>query len=79
MRMNNSRPVKKVWQARMTRKKKRGRTRKTWENSIGDILTVKNVTWNEASKKLWDMKEWAKFVRVFAPHLIERFHFAESV
>ena len=29
MRMNDSRPVKKVWQARMTGKRKRGRPRKT--------------------------------------------------
>ena len=41
MRMNNSRSVKKVQQAKMTGKRKRGDTRKTWENSIPDILKEK--------------------------------------
>ena len=41
MRMNDSRPVKKVWQARMTEKRKRGRPRKTRENSIADFKRKK--------------------------------------
>ena len=52
MRMSDSRPVKKVWQARMTGKRKRGRPRKIWTNSIADILKEKNVTWNETIKKV---------------------------
>ena len=43
MRMNDSRPVKKVWQARMTGKRKRGRPRKTWTNSIANILKEKKM------------------------------------
>ena len=62
MRMNDSRPVTKVWQTRMTGKRKKGRPRKTWTNSISDILKEKNVTWNEANKKVRKRKEWAKFV-----------------
>ena len=62
MRTNNSRPVKKVWLTRITEKKKRGRQRKTWENSVADILTERNVTWNEASKKVRNRNEWARFV-----------------
>ena len=42
----------------MTGKRNRGRPRKTWESSIRE----KNVTWNEASKKVRNRKEWAKFV-----------------
>ena len=57
MRMNNSKSVKKVWQARMTGKRKRGRLRKTWENSIADNLKEKNVTWNGANKKVRNKKE----------------------
>ena len=38
MRMINSWPVKKVCQARMIAKRKRGRRSKTWENSIVDIV-----------------------------------------
>ena len=41
MRMNNGRPVKKIRQAKMTGKNKRGRPRKTWENTIADILKEK--------------------------------------
>ena len=61
-RMNDSRAVRKVWQASTTGKRKRGRPRKTWEKSIADILKEKNVTWNGASKKVRNKKEWAKFV-----------------
>jgi len=46
----------------MIEKRKRGRTRKIWKNSIADILKEKNVTWNEASNKVRNKKEWAKFV-----------------
>ena len=48
--------------ARMTGKRKGGHPRKTWENSMVDILKEKNVTWNEASKKVRNKKELAKFV-----------------
>ena len=33
------------------------------ENAIADILKEKNVTWNEANKKVRNRKESAKFVR----------------
>ena len=46
----------------MTKKRKRGRSRNTWENSIADILKEKNVTWNEASEKVRSKKERAKLV-----------------
>ena len=54
--------VKKVWLAIMTGKRKRGCPRKTWENSIADIFREKNVTRNEASKKVRNRKELPKFV-----------------
>ena len=57
MRMNEIRFVKKVWQARMTGKRKKGRPRKTCTNSIADILKEKNFTWNEANKKVRNRKE----------------------
>ena len=42
----------------MTGKRKRARLtiRKTTENV--DILNEKNITWNEASKKVQNTKEW---------------------
>ena len=49
MRMNNSRPVKKVSLTKMTGKKKKERPRKTWKNTIV-FLEQKNVTWNEAKQ-----------------------------
>jgi len=61
-RINGSKPVKMVWQARMTGKRKRGRSRKTWENSIADILKGTNVTWNEANKKVRNKKQLVQFV-----------------
>ena len=62
MRSNNSKHVKKVLQTRMTEKWRRSRPTKTWEHSIEDILREKHVTWNEASKKMQNRKERAKFV-----------------
>ena len=54
IRMNNNSIAKKVWRARRIRKRKRGCPKKTLDNS-------KNVTWNEASKKMRNKKERAKF------------------
>ena len=60
---DNSRSIKKVWRTRTTGKRKRGCPRKTWENSMADISKARNVTLNEASKKVQNKKERVRFVR----------------
>ena len=55
MRLNNSRPVKRVWQGKMTGKghmKRMTGPKKTWENSVADTLKEKNVTGSEINKKM---------------------------
>ena len=54
---HNNRPAKKARQ----RKRKRGRARKTCEKLTAYISKEKVFTWNEASKKLQNKKECAKF------------------
>ena len=44
--------------------KKKGCRKKTWENTISNILKEKSVTLNEANKKVRNKKEWAKCVCV---------------
>ena len=44
------------------REKKRGRPRKTQENSVADILKEKNITRNEINEKERNRKERTKIV-----------------
>ena len=60
MRMNNSRPVNKLWQAKMTEEKG---GRESWENTIADIPKEKTVTWSKANKKARNKKEKAEFTQ----------------
>ena len=49
--MNDSRLVKTVWQARMTGKRKRGHSKKIWNNSTADILREKMLHgWRQIRK-----------------------------
>ncbi|KAF5275497.1 hypothetical protein FQR65_LT16630 [Abscondita terminalis] len=57
-RMKETRPVRKVWEAKLTNKRKRGRPRKTWEKVIGEILEKRGTTWVEAKSRARNKKEW---------------------
>lgn len=61
-RMEEGRPVKKVWQARPQKARLRGRPRKTWDDDVGNIFNAKGVTWNDAKRMATNKKEWTRFV-----------------
>lgn len=61
-RMNNDRPVKKVWEAKRTYKRKKGRPPVTWDQSIEKLLKTRGTTRAEASVMAMDRKRWSKFV-----------------
>lgn len=61
-RMESRRPVKQVWEAKIHKKRKRGRPRKTWDKAIGEVLQKRGSNWNEARTTAKNKKEWRKFV-----------------
>lgn len=61
-RMADERPVKRVWRAKIQKEKRRGRPKKTWDNTIAQTLEEKGIAWTTATKMAEDRKEWAKFV-----------------
>ncbi|XP_044760185.1 uncharacterized protein LOC123317645 [Coccinella septempunctata] len=61
-RMNNARPVKQIWEAKIQKRKKRGRPEQTWNNTITEIINGKGQTWNEARTMAMDKRLWTQFV-----------------
>lgn len=61
-RMSDSRPVKRVWEARIQTQKKRGRPCQNWDKIVGNIIKMKKSTWNEAKVIARDRKKWKEFV-----------------
>ncbi|KAJ8946257.1 hypothetical protein NQ318_004626 [Aromia moschata] len=49
IRMNNDRPVKKVWEAKRQIKRRKGRPPKTWDQGIARILESRGITRAEAT------------------------------
>lgn len=62
IRMDNTRQVKKIWEAKKIGKNRRGRPRKTWNNSVAEILKSKGKSWKEARILAGDRKKWRNFV-----------------
>lgn len=61
-RMNNDRPVKQIYEARLQAKRRRGRPRQTWNGMIGDILQRRGKPWREAAALARDRQAWRKFI-----------------
>lgn len=61
-RLNSTVPVKKVWKSRATGRRKRGRPRKTWNETLDKILRKKGKTWNEAKQIALDKKRWKQLI-----------------
>lgn len=61
-RMEGTRQVKRVWEAKIVKKKRRGRPRKTWDGAVGEILERKGTTWREARTRAASRKDWGEFV-----------------
>ncbi|XP_044744507.1 uncharacterized protein LOC123306527 [Coccinella septempunctata] len=61
-RMNHERPARKVWEAKVTGKRRRGRPVTTWDKQMGKIIGERGQTWERARKMTANKKEWSKFV-----------------
>ena len=62
VRMEETRQVKKVWQARTARKRNRGRPTRTWDSVVANNLKERGLTWKEAEKLAKNKKTWARVV-----------------
>lgn len=58
-------PVRRVWETRGQKKKKRGRPRQTWNEVVTKILHERGVTWEEGKTLARNKKEWSKFVYAY--------------
>ncbi|XP_023310553.1 uncharacterized protein LOC111691870 [Anoplophora glabripennis] len=61
-RMNNSRQVKRIWEAKIQAKRRRGRPRETWDSTAEKALENRGKSWQEAKLIARDKKQWRKFV-----------------
>ncbi|XP_044755933.1 uncharacterized protein LOC123314691 [Coccinella septempunctata] len=61
-RMNNERPVKKIWESKVQGKKRRGRPERTWDKTLNEIITRRGKTWREAKNMAMNKKTWSRFV-----------------
>lgn len=61
-RMSNTRQTRRIWEARIQKKKRRGRPRQTWDSVVAGILEKKGTTWAEAVKLAKNRKKWKKFI-----------------
>lgn len=62
-RMDDDVPVRKIWEAKAAKRKKRGRPRETWDDTIGKLLNTRGKTWREGKELAQDRQEWSRFVR----------------
>ncbi|KAJ8934491.1 hypothetical protein NQ318_012467 [Aromia moschata] len=62
IRMNNDRPVKKVWEAKRQIKRRKGRPPTTWDQGIARILESRGITRAEATTMAKNRKKWSTFV-----------------
>lgn len=63
VRMDNERPVKQVWEARVLQRRRRGRPRETWDTMVSKILERRGTTFTEARNLARNRKEWRKFIK----------------
>ncbi|XP_072384338.1 uncharacterized protein [Diabrotica undecimpunctata] len=62
VRMNQERPVKKVWEVRRQTKRPRGRPMKTWDDNATSILETRGISKEQARKQAKNKKQWRKIV-----------------
>lgn len=61
-RMEDKRPVKRVWEAKSQKRKNRGRPKTTWNRNIEKIVEDRGLTMVQASTMAKGKKEWKKFI-----------------
>ena len=57
-RMDDKRIFKRVYEARETGKRPRGRPRKTWKEGLQEVTRKKGVTWKEVERTVKDREKW---------------------
>ena len=62
-RMEETRPVRRVWEAKTQKNKKRGRPRQTWDKVIAGILERRGRTWTDAKLLARNRKQWKEFIQ----------------
>jgi hypothetical protein len=62
-RMEDTRLVRRIWEAKTARKRGRGRPRETWDDTIAKNIQKRGKTVNEAKKITQDRKNWKRFVQ----------------
>jgi hypothetical protein len=68
-RMDDKRIVKRVYEARETGKRPRGRPRKTWKEGLKKVTRKKEVTWKKVERTVKDRVKWKA---LWNPLYIER-------
>jgi hypothetical protein len=56
--MDDKRIVKRVYEARETGKRPKGRPRKTWKEELQEVTRKKGVTWKEVERTVKDREKW---------------------
>jgi hypothetical protein len=62
-RMEDSRLARRIWEAKTTTKRDKGRPKETWDNTIAKNIQKRGNTVNEARIVTQDRKNWKRFVR----------------
>lgn len=62
-RLKDNIPVKQIWEGRTQDRNRRGRPKKTWNNTVENILQKKGKSIAEAKRLSQNKKEWRKFIR----------------
>jgi hypothetical protein len=56
--MDDIRIVERVYEARETGKRARGRPRKSWKGELQEVTRKKGVTWKELERTVKDRDKW---------------------
>lgn len=61
-RMNEERPVKKIWEAKRQERRNRGRPMTTWDASLEKLMGDRGITRTQAAIMARSKREWRKFI-----------------
>lgn len=62
VRMEDERQTKRIWLAKSTQKRPKGRPRKTWDQVVAECLKDRGISWREGLKMAENREKWATFV-----------------
>ncbi|XP_045473922.1 uncharacterized protein LOC123680186 [Harmonia axyridis] len=61
-RMEEERPIKQIWEAKVEKKAKRGRPQQTWEDMVEEEISKRGKSVREAEMMTSNRTEWKKFI-----------------